>query len=106
MSINRKITTDFISEVINRREQFQAITAEQLLNEEQPFLGIELDNSNHDYQFEITLTFGGSNIFLYVNHSGNFKIEGWSPFYVGSFDKYGYNPQLSEYLDQLDIVSI
>lgn len=105
MSINRNSTTDFISEVINRREQFQVITAEQLLNEEQPFLGIQLDHSNHDYQFEITLTFGGPNIFLYVDHSGNFKIEGWSQSHTRSFDKYGYNPQLSDYLAQLGIVS-
>lgn len=106
MSIDRNTTTDLINEVINRREQFQSVTAEQLLNEEQPFLGIELDNSNHDYQFEITLTYGGPNIFLYVNHSGNFKIEGWGQSHTGSFDKYGYNPQLSEYLGQLAIVSI
>lgn len=105
MSINRNNTTDLMNEVINRREQFQIVTAEQLLNQEEPFLGIELDSSNHHYQFEITLTFGGPNIFLYADNSGNFKIEGWSPSYIGAFDQYGYNPQLSEYLAQLDIVN-
>jgi len=106
MSKNRNTTTDLMNEVINKREQFQSVTAEKLLNEEQPFLGIELDNSNHDYQFEITLTFGGPNIFLYADHLGNFKIEGWGQSQTRSFDKYGYNPQLSEYLAQLEIVSI
>lgn len=105
MSININNTNEFISEVKERREQFQIITAEQLLNEEQQFLGIQFDRSNHDYQFEITLTFGGPNIFLYVDHLGNFKVEGWSQSRTRSFDKYGYNPQLSEYLAQLDIVS-
>lgn len=106
MSIDRNTATDLIREVINRRKQFQIITTEQLLNEEQPFLGIELDCSNSDYNFEITLTFGGPNIFLYVDHSGNFKVEGWGQGYTRSFDKYGHNPQLSKYLAQLDIVSI
>lgn len=106
MPINRSNTTDLMNEVIKRREQFQIVTAEQLLNQEEPFLGIEFDSSNHHYEYEITLTFGGPNIFLYADHLGNFKIEGWSPSYVGSFDKYSYNPQLSEYLAQLDIISI
>jgi len=49
MLIDRNTTTDLMNKVINRKEQFQNVTAEQLRNEEQPFLGIELDNSNHHY---------------------------------------------------------
>jgi hypothetical protein len=83
-------------------EQFiylDSITSEELSQIEEPFLGVDTCDEGDNFKFEVTLTFGSPNLFLFVDEDGGFRIEGYSPSH-SSVNMNGHNKELLNYFNQ------
>lgn len=83
-------------------EQFiylDSITNYELSQIEEPFLGVDTCDGDDHFKFDVTLTFGGPNLFLFVDENGGFTIEGYSPSH-SPVKMSGHNKELLNYFNQ------
>ncbi|WP_298441411.1 hypothetical protein [uncultured Ferrimonas sp.] len=91
--------SDLIKATNNCQNFLSNATLNQLLEDEQPFLGVEVFNSERGMKiFRLTLAFGVPNIFATVEEDGSFTVEGWKQFASEPVLLWGNNPSLVEYL--------
>jgi hypothetical protein len=74
-------------------------TFDELSQTEEPFLGVTTSD-DPSFKFEVTLTYGGPNVFLFVDENGGFRIEGHS-FSCSSVTMVGHNKELLNYFNQI-----
>lgn len=86
------------SEVIDQFNYLSKSTFYELYQEE-PFLGVATSD-DPSFKFKILLTFGGPNLFLLIDKSGGFRIEGHSPS-CSSVTMNGHNIELLNYFNDM-----
>jgi len=95
-----QVTTELEKAVKVQFDHLNIVTTAELTQEEQPFLHISKSDDS-SFNYEITLTLNGPNLFCLVDESGGFRVEGhssWcSPVIIN-----GYNQDLINYINQIE----
>lgn len=86
------------SEVLKQFNYLDVVTCNELMLEEEPFLGIATCEGT-GFKYEVTLALNSPNLFLLVDEAGDFRVEGHSS-WSSPVMMNGHNQELVNYLNQ------
>jgi len=98
-----QMTTELEKHTKEQFDHLSIVTLNELIQEEEPFLGVATSD-DPSFKFEVTLTFGGPNLFCLVDEDGKFRVEGHSLWYPTVMMD-GYNQDLIDYINYVDSIN-
>lgn len=90
--------TSLESEVLKQFNYLDVVACDELMLEEEPFLGITTCEET-GFKYQVTLTLNSPNLILLVDEAGAFRVEGHSS-WSSPVMMNGHNQELVNYLNQ------